>query len=170
MDNFQKIDPYKLSDNIFHLLDKEWMLITAGHADSFNTMTASWGSFGVLWKKPVATIFIRPQRHTLSFVETSDMFSLSFLYPEHKNIYSYCGKYSGKDVDKVKETGLKPIVMPSGTITFEQARLVMECKKLYTADLKKERFNIPQIAEEIYPEGDFHRMFIGEITNCYSKI
>ena len=41
-------------ENAFDLIGKEWMLVTAGTEDKFNTMTASWGGVGILWNKPVA--------------------------------------------------------------------------------------------------------------------
>ncbi|MBQ5373195.1 MAG: flavin reductase family protein, partial [Bacteroidaceae bacterium] len=49
-------------EDVFHLIGKEWMLITAGNIKHFNTMTASWGGLGWLWNKPVAFIFVRPER------------------------------------------------------------------------------------------------------------
>lgn len=49
-------------ENAFDLIGKKWMLVTAGTKDSFNTMTASWGGIGWLWNKPVAFVFIRPER------------------------------------------------------------------------------------------------------------
>ena len=50
------------NENAFDLIGKEWMLVTAGNKEKFNTMTASWGGIGWLWNKPVAFIFIRPER------------------------------------------------------------------------------------------------------------
>ena len=49
-------------EDVFSLIGKEWMLITAGNIQHFNTMTASWGGLGWLWNKPVAFIFVRPER------------------------------------------------------------------------------------------------------------
>ena len=62
---FEKIDPKALDQNVFSLIGDQWMLITAGTEDKCNTMTASWGGLVVLWGKPVATVYIRPQRYTL---------------------------------------------------------------------------------------------------------
>jgi len=64
MSEFKTIKPKELTDNVFKLLDWEWMLITAGTPDNYNTMTASWGHMGIMWNLPVAIIWIRPQRHT----------------------------------------------------------------------------------------------------------
>lgn len=35
-----------LSENFFEVIGKEWMLVTAGSKEHFNTMTASWGGIG----------------------------------------------------------------------------------------------------------------------------
>lgn len=68
-----------MNDNFFEAISKEWMLVTAGTKDKFNTMTANWGGVGYLWNKPVVFVFIRPERYTFEFVENSETFTLSFL-------------------------------------------------------------------------------------------
>jgi hypothetical protein len=68
--------------------------------------------------------------------------------------------------DKVKETGLIPLETESGNMFFEQARLVLECKKIYQDDMKPENFVRPEIAKKHYPKNDFHRFYFGEITNA----
>jgi flavin reductase (DIM6/NTAB) family NADH-FMN oxidoreductase RutF len=144
------------------------MLITAGQADDFNTMTAAWGGIGFLWNKPMATIFIRPQRYTYEFVENNETFSLCFFEKEHHGILQFCGTKSGRDTDKVAETGLIPLTSALGNIYFEQARLVLECQKVYFDDIKPEGFLDPAL-NKIYPQHDFHRMYIGFINNCMIK-
>ena len=68
-----------LTENFFEAIGKEWMLVTSGSKEKFNTMTASWGGIGFLWNKAVAFIFIRPERYTYEFIEKNDMLTLSFL-------------------------------------------------------------------------------------------
>ena len=34
------------NEDIFNLIGKQWMLVTAGNQERFNTMTASWGGIG----------------------------------------------------------------------------------------------------------------------------
>jgi flavin reductase (DIM6/NTAB) family NADH-FMN oxidoreductase RutF len=155
-----------LKGNLFSMLDDDWMLITAGNKDKFNTMTASWGTFGILWNKPIAICFIRPQRYTIEFVNNNEFFTLSFFPKEHRKILEFCGAHSGKDIDKITQTGLIPLTTEKGNIYFSQASLVLECKKLYTDDLKAEKFIDKNLIKSIYPGSDFHRFFIGEITNC----
>ena len=77
--SFIRIKPEDIQDNIFKLIGQDWMLITAGNLHLYNTMTASWGFMGILWNKPIAVCFIRPQRFTLEFVEKSPFYTLSFL-------------------------------------------------------------------------------------------
>ncbi len=167
-------------DNFFHILDDDWMLITAGNhseicspgafhvagRESFNTMTASWGTVGILWNKPIAICFVRPQRYTYRFIDNSDIYTLCFFTEQERDILDYCGTKSGRDTDKIKDTGLKPLFLDNGGIYYEQARLVLECKKLYSDRFREENFHIQQIINENYPTKDFHKFFIGEIITC----
>ncbi len=154
-----------IPDNVFRLIGKDWMLITAGTLESWNTMTASWGGLGVLWSKPVAFCFIRPPRHTYRFMERHGTFSLSFFEEKYRDALTLCGTKSGRDVDKAKETGLTPVAGNEGTVHFKQARLVLECRKLYFHDIDPARF-LDQSIEENYPKKDYHRMYIGEVMRC----
>ena len=166
---FRKISHENITKNVFKLLDKDWMLITAGNITSYNTMTASWGGMGILWNLPVVTVYIRPQRHTFIFAERADIFTLSFFYPEHKEILKFCGSKSGRDYDKAKETGLIPFSTEHNSTAFEQAKMIIECRKIYADDIKPEKFISQQIISQNYPGKDYHRFFIGEIVNVYQK-
>lgn len=166
---FTEIHPKEISDNIFSMLDDDWMLITAGNKDSFNTMTASWGTTGILWNKPVAICFVRPQRYTFNFIEKSDYYTLCFFTEKERTILDYCGSTSGRDTDKIKDTGLIPLVAQNGAIYFEQARLVLECRKLYSARLEEQNFLVKKIISANYPSRDFHKFYIGEIVSCLER-
>jgi flavin reductase (DIM6/NTAB) family NADH-FMN oxidoreductase RutF len=165
---FKEVNPYDIQGNAFKMIDKQWFLITAGTLDNFNTMTASWGTLGILWNKPVFICFIRPQRFTYEFMEASLHFTISFLPKEYRDALNFCGKYSGRDVDKMGSTGLTPIESAGGAIYFEQAELVLECSKLYFSDLDPSHFLDSSILKN-YPKEDFHRLYIGEITHSFAK-
>lgn len=165
---FIKTDIFELQENVFKLLDKDWMLITAGVSGDYNMMTASWGGMGMLWHKPVAFIFIRPQRHTYGFTEKFNKLTITFFAEEYRSILKICGSKSGKEIDKMKITGLTPIETESKAIAFDEARLILECRKLYYDDIKPANFILPE-TEEIYPAKDYHRMYICEITNAFIK-
>jgi flavin reductase (DIM6/NTAB) family NADH-FMN oxidoreductase RutF len=166
---FNTIEPEALNENFFRLINKDWMLITAGETGNLNTMTASWGTTGILWSKPIAVCFIRPQRFTFGFVDQHENFTLSFFDPRYAEVLNYCGTHSGRTVDKISKTGLIPMATPGGSITFEQARLVLDCRKLYADFLKEDNFLVKNIIAKNYPTKDFHKFFIGEIMGSYVK-
>lgn len=165
----KKISVSELKDNMFDAIGKEWMLVTAGTPEKFNMMTASWGGTGILWGKPVAFIFIRPERYTYEFIEKGDTLTLSFLGEAHRDIHKICGSQSGRDIDKVAATGLKPYVTENGNIAYEQARLVLECKKLYADFIDADNFVDKLLINRWYGEGHggFHEMYILEIQNVF---
>jgi len=168
MQGFSKQGVEGLHENPFALIGHEWMLITAGTPEAHNAMTASWGGLGVLWQKNVATIFIRPTRYTLEFVERHETFTLSFFAQEHRGALSVFGTESGRHVDKTRKTGFTPIATDEGSTSFEQARLVLQCRKLYHQDLDPKGFLDPSI-EALYPLKDYHRVFVGEIQAIYRR-
>lgn len=168
-ENFVLIDPKDFNDNIIRLIGFDWMLITAGKIDNYNTMTAAWGGLGFLWNLPVAFIFIRPQRYTFQFTEKYDRFSLCFFDKKYKKALAYCGKYSGRDVNKALETGLTPIDSNSDIVAFSEASLIIECTKLYADDLNENSFIQKEISKKNYPEKDYHRMYIAKLDKIWRK-
>jgi len=162
---FRRADPYKLKDNVFKLIDEDWMLVTAGTLAHWNTMTASWGGLGVLWNRPVAFVFVRPTRYTYEFMEEHERFTLSFFTKTWRKALVFCGSKSGRDCDKAKATGLEPVSAFKNTVTFRQARSVLVCRKLYTTDIDPGRFLDPK-TDIHYPKRDYHRVYVGEITRC----
>jgi flavin reductase (DIM6/NTAB) family NADH-FMN oxidoreductase RutF len=166
---FNTLKPDDLNENFFHLIKEDWMLITAGNLEGFNTMTASWGGIGILWNMPIAICFIRPHRFTFEFAEKYNGFTLSFFDYRYREMLDFCGTHSGRDINKVKQVGLKAIETPAGGIAFEQARLVLECKKIYSDFLKPENFLVQHLVSKNYPGKDFHKFYIGEILGCFVK-
>ena len=165
---FTVTDPEKITDNPFKLIGSDWMLITAGSPESFNTMTASWGGMGVIWNKKVCFCVVRPTRHTRLFTDSSSYFTLSFFEERYREVLNYCGTHSGRDVDKIKETRLTPL-FGDDAIYFAEARLVFQCKKIYHQDIDPGNFLDPTIDERNYPLKDYHRLYVGEIVSCLVK-
>jgi flavin reductase (DIM6/NTAB) family NADH-FMN oxidoreductase RutF len=161
-----KISAEELKDNVFKLIGADWMLITAGDINAYNTMTASWGAMGVLWSKNVCFCFLRPARHTRLFIEKNKMFTLSFFDEKYRAALNFCGSKSGRDIDKAKAAGITPIKSPSGSVYFSEARLVIECQKIYFQDLDPANF-LDEAISANYPQKDYHRMYVGEIKGCY---
>jgi len=169
MNSYQQKTVKDLIYSVPDLIGNGWMLITAGTAEDFNTMTASWGQIGQLWGKNVATVYIRPQRYTHDFVEREEVFTLSFFGEQYRKALNICGTKSGRDCDKVSEAGLTPVVTPSNSVAFEQAYLILECRKLYAQDLTPEGFTDKALCAQIYPQQDYHTMYVGEIIGVYMK-
>ena len=150
------------SCDIFKQFDKKWALLTAGNKDKFNTMTISWGGLGTLWNKPVATVYVRESRYTHEFMDNNEYFTVSF-YPEDcKKVLGVLGSKSGRDMDKMKESGLTPSAALE-SVTFAEAEITLVCKKLFKQRL--EISNMPEdIAASLYSDGDAHDMYIGEVV------
>lgn len=165
----RKIDPKEIKTNAIKLIEEQWMLITAGTIDNFNTMTANWGALGELWYKHVAFVFVRPQRYTYQFTESNDMMTLSFFGEEYREALQFCGKNSGRDTDKVAETGLTPMQTENGSVAFEEAELVLECRKLYVDKFNPESFVDKAVVERCYKRNDYHRVYVVEIINAWVK-
>ena len=158
---FQSIDPKQLQENVFSLIGDQWTLITAGTPDHCNTMTASWGGLGVLWRKPVATIYVRPQRYTYTFLEENPYFTLSFFGPQWKKQLAYCGAVSGREEDKFAACGFH-VGAAGQAPDIQEADLVLVCKKRYWNDLNPAHMDEEALSN--YQAKDYHRVYIGEIT------
>lgn len=167
--NFTLCSPYDLSDNLFRLIGRDWMLITAATPDGrYNTMTASWGTAGVLWNKPVAICFVRPQRYTDEFIRQTDRLTLSFFGEEMRNALKFCGANSGRDCDKAAATGLVPLTLESGGVSFAQAKLIFDCRRLYAGEIRPEALLDPALMAN-YPDKDFHHVYVCEIEQAWVR-
>ena len=163
---FKEISPYEI-ENALKLIGKDWMLITAKDQDGANAMTASWGAMGILWNKPVAICFIRPQRYTFDLVENQERLSLAFFDDAYKGALNICGTRSGRDCDKLalaelttSEYGNVPII--------NEARLVLVCRKLYVDRLDEKGFCDSSLLNN-YKDKDYHAVYVMEIEKALIK-
>lgn len=163
---FKEISAKDIKDNLIEKIANEWMLISAGNKDGYNMMTASWGFMGEMWGKDTAVAMIRPQRYTMQFVDKNHYYALSF-YGDNKDIHKVCGSKSGKYVNKTELTGLTP-VFADNTVYFEEAKLVIICKKQYVDVLKEEKF-VDKQPLKWYENKDFHNMIFGSIEKVLIK-
>jgi len=162
------INPNKIGENLIDLISNQWMLITSGTKENWNTMTASWGGMGYIWEKPTSMCVLRPQRYTTEFMNKNDFYTLTFFPETEKKKLQILGTKSGRNINKMQDSGLTPIYSDN-YVYFEEAKITLICKKLYYQDLEPQNFNDPKLAEKMYPQKDFHRMFFGEIVECLVK-
>lgn len=170
----KKIDTYKLQLQSFRLWEKEWFLLSAGDykAGSYNAMTVAWGSLGTMWSRPFAQVVVRPSRYTYFFMNQYDTFSLCRFPVKYKKALSYLGSVSGRDVpDKILRAGLTPQHL-SKTVApaYAEADLAIACKKIYWQDMDETHFLAEDIMEKYPKEGDFHRIYFGEVLYCESAV
>ena len=167
----KEIDFHNLQANPAELIGKQWMLITAGTKDSFNFMTASWGGLGFIWNRPVAFVLVRPNRHTRRFIDEQESLTLTFLPEQYREALTDAGRPSGRDVDKVAATGLVPMLTPGGLVSFEDADLVLECRKLFVTQMQQQDFlHWSELTPRFYAEDNpLHRLYICEITGCHVR-
>ena len=168
---YTRITPAEIPGNPIELIGKGWMLITSGTQEGYNTMTASWGALGEVWSLPTAFITVRNTRYTNQFLEKNDTFTLSFFDEGYRPALQLLGTKSGRDGDKVAEAGLTPVATPGGSMSFGEARMVLECRKLYADPMEREKL-APEVAAKIYgntPAEEYHILYAGEITAAWIK-
>lgn len=160
----------------FSAVAEHGVLVSAGYGTGrgeWNTMTAAWMLMGYLWNRPMAALFIRPQRHTAVFAEEEDYLSVSFLDTADEKMceaLKICGTISGKDKDKAECAGITPVFHDNTVIGFEQALLTLSCRKLYRGQFDSDLFLDPQVIIDCYPEKDFHYVYLCEIRDAYIRI
>lgn len=148
-------------------IQSNWMLVTAEKDGRANTLTASWGGLGSLWRRKVAFIFIRPSRFTYGFIKDSGRFTLTF-FDGRKDAMGYLGKTSGRDVpDKIGKAGLT-LTHVDGAPTFGEGRLMLSCRVLYTDPIEREKFADKKLDDEVNAGGNRSVVFVGEIEHAYS--
>ena len=164
---FQELAPRVWNDEVFSMWDRRWALLTAGTKEHYNTMTVGWGGLGVLWRKPVVTLYVRPNRYTYTFMESNDTFTLSFFEEAYRKQLVLCGSASGREHDKFAECGFHADWADGTTPYVQEASLVLVCKKLYWNDLDTKNMD-PTLLEH-YESDKVHRMYVGEITKVLRR-
>ncbi|QIK60117.1 DUF4468 domain-containing protein [Dysgonomonas sp. HDW5A] len=166
---FRRIAADKIPGNIIKLLS-DATLITSGSGENVNVMTASWGGLGVFWEKPVAFCFLGAQRYSITTMDKGDTYTISFYTEAYNDALQYCGSTSGRNEDKIKGSGLTPIITPSGATAFAEAWMIFECKKMIAQPLSQEAIaDKNSDAAKKWNGKELHKMYIGEILNVWVK-
>ncbi|MCQ2976117.1 MAG: flavin reductase [Bacteroidales bacterium] len=164
-----KIEDVKF--NPFTILDKDWMLLSTENREDNNAMTIAWGEFGMLWSKPVVTVYVSSSRYSWDMLNKNQYFTVTAFPEDAREALQYMGSTSKRDVsDKASACGLHTEFTPDGHPIFSEANLAIECKKIYQKEL--DSASIPQeVFERFYQGGKngIHSMYIGEIENIYTK-
>lgn len=160
---WRNIEPSEVEDNFVKLLHENMGLLTVGAPGQTNSMTIGWGTFGTLWSVPVFNVYVSEDRYTHGLMETSDTYTVSFLSREHRDDVIYLGTHSGRDGDKISQTSLTLKYTESGTPYFEEAFLIIECRKQYGAPFDSSRLG--EIPSGFYDKTHvgIHSAYVGQI-------
>jgi len=142
------------------------LLASCGKAGLPNVMAIGWGSMGIIWRRPIFIVLVRPSRYTYTLIEETGEFTVNIVPPKLKEVVQYCGSVSGRDHNKFKEKNLTPL--PSKTIktpVIKECILHFECQVVNKNDLIPSELR-KSFVPELYPKGDFHRLYFGEILAC----
>ncbi|HZK19931.1 MAG TPA: flavin reductase family protein [Treponemataceae bacterium] len=152
---------------------KKGILITTKKDDKVNTMTISWGHLGIEWNIPIFVCYIRKSRHTYSMLDTAEFtVNIPLKNTSVKEITTFCGKNSGKNVDKIAALDLhlvngQKVCVPA----IKELPLTLECKVIHTQ--VQDSSKLPHtIQDHFYPldatgKPDNHVLFYGQIVQAY---
>ena len=171
---FKQITPSEINDDVFTLTGEIFPVITAGNVENYNSMIASGGGMGVAFKKPVTWCIFQSSRYTLELIEKGNGYTLSYFPDEYKEKAMFFGSETGKNGNKMKEHELTGIEMPSGNMSFLEARLIIECKLTQITMPKIDDFYSPEAKSylsEVYKDEAERRKYVfGEITHVWVKL
>ena len=169
MMKLHSVEVKTLTPEIFRMFQVNTALLTAGDEKHLNTMTIGWGQLGTLWNLPVCTVYVRPERYTYEFMEAQDTFSVSVLPDSARDIARLCGTRSGREVDKVSACNLTVCRGAGNTPFFEEAELVLVCRKLFVQDMDPACVRDERIFATYGEKGGWHRIYTGEVLEAYCK-
>lgn len=167
----EPIDLTQLRVDIHNLWNRQWFILTAGDfkQGDFNAMTVSWGSLGTLWNIPFTQVFVRPTRYTYTFMERYRTFTLCVLPESHRKAAQLLGSRSGRDGDKIADSGLTPVAASSVEAPiYDEAELALECRQLYAQDMDPQAFMDPRI-DAHYEAKDYHRIYFGQVLAAHGR-
>ena len=143
--------------------------LTVKHGNRLNTMTIGWATAGVVWARPTFMVAVRTSRYTLKLIERAPDFTVSVpVNDDYQKALAVCGSRSGRDCDKFQECGLTTIPAEHvNTPVIDMAGIHFECKTVVREAMSPDL--IDSSLADLYPGGDFHTMFFGEILASYRR-
>lgn len=118
--------------NMFDLIDKG-ALLTVKAGKLLNTMTIRWSAEGILWGQHCMVVMVSTSRYTHDLMVNAADFTVSIPTDEKdSHILKYCGRNSGRDVNKFKECNLGILPgLKTNTPILNLTGKHVECRKIY---------------------------------------
>ncbi|MDO5303302.1 MAG: flavin reductase family protein [Clostridia bacterium] len=126
------------------------VMVTCGSGEEANIITIAWTGI-INSNPPITYVSVRKSRHSHKLISESGEFVINLTTEELAKATDYCGVKSGRDVNKIKDTGL----------TFEPAKEV-SCPMITESPVNLE-CKVIEVKE--YPT---HDMFIAEIVRVHA--
>ncbi|KPK76132.1 MAG: hypothetical protein AMJ79_08105 [Phycisphaerae bacterium SM23_30] len=162
------LDPFAYLSEFYKLLSSPGaLLVTQGWEDRPNVMAIGWAHIGIVWSKPVCIVYVRPSRHSYTCLEQQRQFTVNTVTRDMAEMVELCGTVSGRERDKF--TAAKLSAVPSKKVkppVIEQGILHYECRVVHYSEVQPANLH-REIIVSRYAEGDFHRVYYGEIAACY---
>ncbi|MDR0729196.1 MAG: flavin reductase [Prevotellaceae bacterium] len=172
LDGFVAIAPSDITESPFRRIGDAF-LITAGVDADYNTMTASWGSWGIFFNEPTTTCLLRANRYTLEYIRRTKTYTLAFFDEQYREQVMHFGLISGRNSDKMKTHQLTVLTTPAGNIAYREASLIIECELIQLTTVHPDDFFRADDKAFIvggYEEAkDYHKLVTGKITGVWAK-
>ena len=157
----------------FRFLPYPGLLLATSASGVSNVMTIGWAGFGVLWNRPVCQVMVRYTRYTYKLIEEAGAFTVNVPSSGMERVMDFCGRHSGRDVDKIRELGLavSPARMFPGII-LDDCVLTYECRVVGKYDTLPEMLEEDVITSHYTggaKEANYHRLYAGEIVHLRKK-
>jgi len=152
-----------LAETIHSLGHEGLLLASVSPVGKPNAMAIGWGQIGVMWRMPILVVPVRVSRYTFQCIEHTRDFTVNVVPAEMTEVVEFCGSCSGRDRDKFAEKGL--IALPGQKVKspiIEQCVINYECRVVGFTNVEPGNLT-EQVKQSCYPQGDFHRMYFGEI-------
>lgn len=165
----QPIKLFDLWQETIGALVRDGLLLCSVSSDGKpNVMTIGWMTGGVVWGKPILVVFVRPTRYTYSRLEEVSEFTVNVLPPEFHEAIQFCGSVTGREVDKFAQTHLTPVPARKVRVpVIAQGVIHYECQTVHKNDVMPENLS-EEILTSSYPQGNFHRIYFGEVVAAYA--
>ena len=164
----ESINNFQALDSILENIRKGAFLTVKNRHDELNTMTIGWVMFGILWRKPILMVAVRPNRYTFQLIEKANDFTVTFPFSDMREQLNFCGVHSGRNMNKFKECGLvtQAAKKVNSPIVVAKAARYYECQIVQATAMDKEGLN-QKYDKDVYQDKSYHTYYFGEIVACY---
>lgn len=134
-----------------------------------NSMTIGWWIFG--WNymgKPMSAVAVRPARYTFTLLDEVEEYVVAIPNPGMEEAVSYCGRASGRDVAKFRETNLT--IVESAHVkppSIKDGFANVECR-IYYKQRPPHSILSPQFRE--LPLKEQHTIYFAEVLGIYRYV